>query len=124
VVDDGVGLDLAFVVFLHVGAQTGAESGRESCGLGGCGDGFAGGVCGLDCQYVVEGVCLCKESIPTFVLRAADFAGQICLAAGVGFEKVTAIGTEDEGSNGGHFCNTESDHVEKKIAFECVVCCS
>jgi hypothetical protein len=47
VVDDGVGLDLALVEFLDVGAQARAESGGECCGLGGCGDGFAGGVCGV-----------------------------------------------------------------------------
>ena len=46
-------------------------------------------------------------------MRAADFASQVCLAAGVGFEKVTAIGTEYEGSNGGHFCGIRSDHVKE-----------
>jgi hypothetical protein len=64
------------------------------------------------CQYVVEGcVSHVKSAIPTFVLRAADFAGQVCLAAGVGFEKVAAVGTKNEGSNGGHFCGVLSDHV-------------
>lgn len=43
-------------------------------------------------------------SLHTFVLRAADFAGQVSFAASVGFEKVAAVGAEDEGSNGGHFC--------------------
>jgi hypothetical protein len=43
-------------------------------------------------------------SMHTFVLRAADFAGQECFAAGVGFEQVAAVGAEDEGSNGGHVC--------------------
>jgi hypothetical protein len=41
VVDDGVGLDLALVVLLHVGAEACAERRREGGGLGGCGDGFA-----------------------------------------------------------------------------------
>jgi len=41
----------------------------------------------------------------TFVLRAADFAGQVSFAAGVGFQKVAAVGTEDERSNGGHVCS-------------------
>lgn len=40
----------------------------------------------------------------TFVLRAADFAGQVSFATGVGFEQVAAVGAEDEGSNGGHGC--------------------
>ena len=47
VVDDGVGLDVAFVEFLHVRTQACAKTGGEGCGLGGCGDGLAGGVCGL-----------------------------------------------------------------------------
>ena len=46
VVDDGVGLDLALVEFLYVGAQARAESRGEGCGLGCGSDGFAGGVCG------------------------------------------------------------------------------
>jgi len=40
----------------------------------------------------------------TLVLRAADFAGQECFAAGICFQEVAAVGAEDEGSNGGHFC--------------------
>jgi hypothetical protein len=45
-VNNGVGLDLALVEFLHVGAQARAESRGEGCGLGCGSDGFAGGVCG------------------------------------------------------------------------------
>lgn len=41
----------------------------------------------------------------TFVLRAADFASQVGLAAGVGFQKVAAIRAKDERSNGGHVCD-------------------
>jgi hypothetical protein len=63
------------------------------------------------CQYVYKSVCFCCDPIGTFVLRAADFAGQVCLAAGVGFEKVAAVGTKNEGSNGGHFCGVLLDHV-------------
>lgn len=40
----------------------------------------------------------------TFVLRAADFAGQVGFAAGVGFEQVATVGAENERSNGGHVC--------------------
>ena len=58
--------------------------------------------------------------ILTFVLRAADFAVQVCLAAGVGFEKVTAVGAENEGSDGGHYCDIWSYHVERNIACEYV----
>ena len=53
--------------------------------------------------------------ILTFVLRAADFAVQVCLATGVGFEKVTAVGAENEGSNGGHYCGIWSYHVEEML---------
>jgi hypothetical protein len=65
----------------------------------------------VGCQYVVESACSCRNVILTFVLCAADFASQVCLAAGVGFEKVTAVGTENKGSNGGHFCEIQSYHV-------------
>ena len=44
------------------------------------------------------------SSLHTLVLRAADFAGQECFAAGVGFQEVAAVGAEDERSNGGHVC--------------------
>jgi hypothetical protein len=67
-------------------------------------------------QYVVESVRLCKDAMLTFVLRAADFASQVCLAAGVGFEKVAAVGTEDEGSNGGHLCGVKSEHVKERLS--------
>lgn len=72
----------------------------------------------VDCQYTVLRAYSCKDHILTFVLRAADFAVQVCLAAGVGFEKVTAVGTENERSNGGHFCGVRSYHVEKNVACE------
>lgn len=41
----------------------------------------------------------------TLVLCAADVASQEGLAAGVGFEKVTAVCAEDKGSDGGHGCD-------------------
>lgn len=44
------------------------------------------------------------SSVRTLVLRAADFAGQVSFAAGVGFQEVAAVGAEDERSNGGHVC--------------------
>lgn len=41
----------------------------------------------------------------TFILGTADFASQVGLAAGVGFEEVATIRAKDERSNGGHVCN-------------------
>jgi hypothetical protein len=65
----------------------------------------------VDGECLFKSVCFCSDPIGTFVLCAADFAGQVCLAAGVCFEKVAAVGTEYEGSNGGHFCGIWTDHV-------------
>ena len=56
VVDDGVGLDVAFVEFLHVRTQACAKTGGEGCGLGGCGDGLARGVCGWS-VFEVSWIC-------------------------------------------------------------------
>ena len=44
------------------------------------------------------------SSLHTLVLRAADFAGQVSFAAGVGFQEVAAVSAENERSNGGHVC--------------------
>jgi len=61
---------------------------------------------------MTEGAWSGIDLVLTFVLRAADFAGQICLAAGVGFEKVAAVGAENEGSNGSHFRSGRINHVK------------
>lgn len=45
---------------------------------------------------------LCFTSPRTFVLRAANFAGQVGFAAGVRLKKITAVGAEYERSNRSH----------------------
>lgn len=43
-----------------------------------------------------------KNFLLTLVLRAANVAVEVCLAAGVGLEQVAAVRAKDEGSDGGH----------------------